>query len=74
MSYVDTQNNGRTLPLSVAERLQLQEMYDGTGEYANMDEQARKDLAEETFLPRPVRPLESSQYTYDLRFDIPITG
>ncbi len=74
VSYVDTQNNGRTLPLSVAERLQLQEMYDGTGEYANMDEQARKDLAEETFLPRPVRPLESSQYTYDLRFDIPITG
>ncbi|KTF15615.1 TonB-dependent receptor domain-containing protein [Pseudoalteromonas sp. H105] len=74
VSYVDTQNNGRTLPLSVAERLQLQEMYDGTGEYANMDEQARKDLAEETFLPRPKRPLESSQYTYDLRFDIPMSG
>jgi len=74
VSYVDTQNNGRTLPLSVAERLQLQQMYDGTGEYANMDEQARKDLAEETFLPRPKRPLESSQYTYDLRFDIPISG
>ncbi|MGB1292621.1 MAG: TonB-dependent receptor domain-containing protein [Pseudoalteromonas sp.] len=74
VSYVDTQNNGRTLPLSVAERLQLQQMYDGTGEYADMDEQARKDLAEETFLPRPVRPLESSQYTYDLRFDIPMSG
>lgn len=74
VSYVDTQNNGRTLPLSVAERLQLQEMYDGTGEYANIDEQARKDLAEETFLPRPKRPLESSQYTYDLRFDIPMSG
>ncbi len=74
VSYVDTQNNGRTLPLSVAERLKLQEMYDGTGEYANMDEQTRKDLAEETFLPRPVRPLESSQYTYDLRFDIPYSG
>ncbi|MGB0988234.1 MAG: TonB-dependent receptor domain-containing protein, partial [Pseudoalteromonas spongiae] len=74
VSYVDTQNNGRTLPLSVAERLKLQEMYDGTGEYAGMDEQARKDLAEETFLPRPKRPLESSQFTYDLRFDIPISG
>ncbi|MDN3376845.1 MULTISPECIES: TonB-dependent receptor [unclassified Pseudoalteromonas] len=74
VSYVDTQNNGRTLPLSVAERLKLQEMYDGTGEYANMNEQTRKDLAEETFLPRPVRPLESSQYTYDLRFDIPYSG
>ncbi|KPV93973.1 Colicin I receptor precursor [Pseudoalteromonas sp. P1-9] len=74
VSYVDTQNNGRTLPLSVAERLKLQEMYDGTGDYAGMDEQARKDLAEETFLPRPKRPLESSQFTYDLRFDIPISG
>ena len=74
VSYVDTQNNGRTLPLSVSERLELQAMYDGTGEYEGMDEQARKDLAEETFLPRPARPLESSQFTYDLRFDIPITG
>lgn len=74
VSYVDTQNNGRTLPLSVAERLKLQEMYDGTGDYAGMDEQERKDLAEETFLPRPKRPLESSQFTYDLRFDIPISG
>lgn len=74
VSYVDTQNNGRTLPLSAAERLHLQEMYDGAGEYANMDEQARKDLAAETFLPRPERPLESSQYTYDLRFDIPLSG
>ncbi|MEM0515690.1 TonB-dependent receptor [Pseudoalteromonas sp. YIC-827] len=74
VAYVDTQNNGRTLPLSVAERLLLQEMYDGTGAYAGMDEQARKDLAEETFLPRSQRPLESSQYTYDLRFDIPLSG
>lgn len=74
VAYVDTQNNGRTLPLSVSERLKLQEMYDGTGIYAGMDEQARKDLAEDTFLPRPDRPLESSQYTYDLRFDIPFSG
>ncbi|WP_404340762.1 TonB-dependent receptor domain-containing protein [Pseudoalteromonas mariniglutinosa] len=74
VSYVDTQNNGRTLPLSVAERLVLQAMYDGTGEYANMSEPERKALAADTFLPRPNRPLESSQYTYDLRFDIPVSG
>lgn len=74
VAYVDTQNNGRTLPLSVAERLQLQAMYDGTGEYVDMDEQTRKDLAEATFLPRPARPLDSSQYTYDLRFDIPVNN
>ncbi|WP_016957359.1 TonB-dependent receptor domain-containing protein [Catenovulum agarivorans] len=74
VSYVDTQNNGRTLPLSVAERLLLQEMYDGTGDYADMDEETRKQLAEDTFLPRPARPLDSSQYTYDLRVDIPVAN
>ncbi|RUO63944.1 outer membrane receptor for ferrienterochelin and colicins [Pseudidiomarina planktonica] len=71
LSYVDTANNGRTLPLSVAERLLLQEMYDGTGDYAGLSEEERRNLAEDTFLPRPARPLESSQYTLDVRFDIP---
>ena len=72
LSYVDTQNKGRTLPLSVAERLLLQQMYDGTGEYAGLTESERRDIAEQTFLPRPARPLDSSQYTFDLRFDIPV--
>ncbi|WP_286271279.1 TonB-dependent receptor domain-containing protein [Thalassotalea hakodatensis] len=72
LGYVDTQNNGRTLPLSVAERQLLQKMYDGAGDYENMSEDQRRDLAEDTFLPRPERPLDSSQYTFDLRFDIPI--
>ncbi len=74
LSYVDTANDGRTLPLSVQERLLLQEMYDGTGEYAGLSEDERRDIAEETFLPRPKRPLESSQYTLDARVDIPVTG
>ncbi|MGQ8364210.1 TonB-dependent receptor domain-containing protein [Glaciecola sp. 1036] len=74
LSYVDTQNNGRTLPLSVSERLLLQEMYDGTGVYAGLSEEERRDIAEETFLPRPNRPLESSQYTFDLRADIPVNN
>ncbi|MEP1448244.1 MAG: TonB-dependent receptor [Paraglaciecola sp.] len=73
LSYVDTQNNGRTMPLSVAERQLLQEMYDGTdAAYAGMDEETRKALAAETFLPRNQRPLESSQYTLDARLDIPL--
>ena len=72
LSYVDTQNNGRTLPLSVAERLLLQQMYDGSGQYEGLSEEARRDLAEETFLPRPDRPLDSSQYTFDIRADIPL--
>jgi len=72
LSFVDTQNNGRTLPLSVSERQLLQQMYDGTGDYEGITEEARRDLAEDTFLPRPARPLESQQYTFDLRLDIPI--
>ncbi|MDX1536503.1 TonB-dependent receptor domain-containing protein [Arsukibacterium sp.] len=74
LSYVDTANNGRTLPLSVAERQLLQAMYDGSGDYAGLTEQARRDLAEQTFLPRPARPLESNQYTLDARLDIPLTA
>lgn len=72
LSYIDTANEGRTMPLSVAERNLLQEMYDGTGAYAGMTEDERKDLAEETFLPRPARPLISRQYTLDVRTDIPL--
>ncbi|MCP8900406.1 TonB-dependent receptor domain-containing protein [Gilvimarinus xylanilyticus] len=72
LSYVDTHNDGRTLPLTVAERQHLQEMYDGVGEYAGMSEEDRRNLAEETFLPRPDRPLDSSQYTLDARLDIPL--
>ena len=72
LAYVDTANNGRTLPLSVPDRLQLQDMYDGVGEFASMTEDERKALAESTFLPRPSRPLNSSQYTLDARVDIPL--
>lgn len=72
LAYVDTANNGRTLPLTVPERLLLQQMYDGTGDYAGMSEDERKTLAESTFLPRPARPLNSSQYTLDARVDIPL--
>ncbi|MDO3387604.1 TonB-dependent receptor [Gilvimarinus sp. SDUM040013] len=72
LSYVDTANDGRTLPLIVAERLELQEMYDGVGDYAGMSEEERRNLAEATFLPRPDRPLDSRQYTLDGRVDIPL--
>lgn len=71
LAYVDTANEGRTLPLSVAERLLLQEMYDGVGAFAGMPEDARRSLAESTFLPRPNRPLNSSQFTLDAASYIP---
>ena len=72
LSYVDTANDGRTLPLTVAERVLLQKMYDGSDAYRQMSEPERRALAEETFLPRPNRPLNSSQYTFDARLDMPL--
>ena len=72
LSYVDTSNNGRSLPFSPAERQQLQSMYSGTGAYAGMSEADRKALAASTFLPRPLRTLKSSQYTLDAKLDIPL--
>ena len=72
LAYVDTANEGRTLPMTVEERLLLQEMYDGTGDFAALSAADRKALAERTFLPRPSRPLNSSQYTLDANIDIPV--
>lgn len=72
LAYVKTNNKGRTMPFSVAERLLLQEMYSGTGEYAGLTTTERRAIAEATFLPRPLRKLESSQYTLDARLDIPV--
>ncbi|MDX5362790.1 MAG: TonB-dependent receptor [Pseudazoarcus pumilus] len=74
LSYVETDNNGRTMPFSVAERALLQEMYDGTGAYAGLDEDERRAIAESTFLPRDKRTLQSNQYTLDGRLDIPLNG
>lgn len=71
LSYVDTNNEGRTLPFTVAERRHLLEMIDGTGAYTGLEEAQRRDLAEATFLPRPKRDLESSQYTLDAKLDMP---
>ncbi|WP_051321562.1 TonB-dependent receptor domain-containing protein [Chrysiogenes arsenatis] len=71
LSHVATNNDGRTLPFTVAERQQLLEMIDGTGAYAGMSVDDRKALAEATFLPRGKRTLESRQYTLDGRVDIP---
>ena len=73
LSYVETDNNGRTLPFTVAERQLLQQIHDGTGAYAALSEAERRDIAESTFLPRPKRTLQSNQYTLDGRLDLPLT-
>ncbi len=71
LAYVETDNMGRTLPFTVAERNQLQAMWDGTGVYAGMTTAERRALAEATFLPRPERVLQSNQYTLDAKLDMP---
>lgn len=71
LSYVDTNNLGRTMPFTVAERRQLLDMFDGNGAYAGMSQVERRALAESTFLPRPERELASNQYTLDAKLDMP---
>ena len=74
LAHVATNNDGRTLPFTVAEREQLLAMIDGTGQYAGMALAQRRTLAESTFLPRPKRTLESAQYTLDAKLDIPFNA
>ena len=72
LSHIETDNNGRTLPFTVAERQQLQQMYDGSGDYEGMSVAERRAAAEAAFLPRPKRNMQSSQYTLDAKLDMPI--
>ncbi|PZN33446.1 MAG: TonB-dependent receptor [Proteobacteria bacterium] len=74
LAHIETGNHGRTLPLTVEERLLHREMFQGTGAYAGLSEAERKALVEATFLPRPKRIMESRQYTLDAKVDIPIEG
>jgi len=71
LAHIATNNDGRTLPFTVAERELLLAMIDATGAYAGMSLDERQALAESTFLPRPKRTLESAQYTLDAKLDIP---
>ncbi|QQD21657.1 TonB-dependent receptor [Oceanospirillaceae bacterium ASx5O] len=71
LQRVTTSNNGRTLPFTVAERSLLLEMHEGTGAYAGLSEAARKEAAENAFLPRPKRVMESDQYVLDVKVDMP---
>jgi outer membrane receptor for ferrienterochelin and colicins len=71
LSHVATNNEGRTLPFTVAERELLLTMIDGTGAYAGQTLAQRRAAAEATFLPRPKRTLESAQYTLDAQLTVP---
>ena len=78
LSHIDTGNHGRTLPFSVDERLVHRSLYCNnaatcaTGPYAGMARAQRQQLMVGTFLPRPKRTMDSSQYTLDAKLDIPL--
>lgn len=72
LSYIETDNKGRTLPFTVAERELLQSMRQGAGAYAGLSQAERKAIAEDTFLPRNKRILQSNQYTLDANLQIPV--
>lgn len=72
LSYVETDNNGRTLPFTVAERQELLQMLNASGPYAGMSVAQRQAAAAAAFLPRQKRTLQSNQYTLDARLDMPL--
>lgn len=71
LAHVETNNQGRTLPFTVAERQELLSIIDAQGQYAGLTEAERKQIATDKFLPRPNRTLESAQYTLDANFKLP---
>lgn len=86
VAYVETNNNGRTMPFSVGERLALQDLWDaacinkglaancsGSRNAPTLDDLTPGQRAElDAFLPRPLRTLESNQLTVDARLDVPL--
>jgi outer membrane receptor for ferrienterochelin and colicins len=73
LTYVDTANEGRTLPLSSGERLFVQDMKSKYGSAYN-DFLANATPAEiaqfQALYPRPDRTLESRSYTIDAKSEI----
>lgn len=69
LAHIDTGNHGRTLPLTATERALHTQIFQGTGPYAGLSTAERRTIMEQTFLPRPKRTMESTQYTLDAKLD-----
>ena len=69
LNHVKTNNNGRTLPLSAAERTKLDDMK--TSSCGGLTEAQCKDKVTEAFLPRPKRTLESAETSLNSKLELP---
>ncbi|MBD9367833.1 TonB-dependent receptor [Xanthomonas sp. XNM01] len=78
LAHIDTGNHGRTLPFTVEDRLVHRDIYCNnaavcaTGPYAGRTRAQRQQLLVDTFLPRPKRTMESTQYTLDAKLDFAV--
>lgn len=72
LAHIDTGNHGRTLPLTATERALHTQIFQGTGPYAGLSTAERRAILEQTFLPRPKRTMDSSQYTLDAKLDFAV--
>lgn len=68
LTHIDTKNNGRSLPLSLEQRLELRDrIADGA-----LTEADNLSWIESNLLPRPNRDLSSKGYTLDAKLELPL--
>lgn len=78
--HIDSKNDGRTLPPTLDEREYIAANYRYTGAgapYANIDAALAAAMADPVFLamlPRPDRPLESTNTTYSAKYEVPLAN
>ena len=73
LTYLATNNEGRTMPLSAAERAQYNDIIANNPDcVADAGSDACLAVLGATFLPRPQRQLESNELRLDGKLDLPI--
>lgn len=73
LTYLATNNDGRTMPLTAAERQQYDDIIANNADcVADAGSDACLDVLSATFLPRAQRKLESNELRLDGKLDLPI--
>ena len=73
LTYLATNNEGRTMPLTAAERQQYDDIIANNADcVADAGSDACLDVLSSSFLPRPQRTLESNELRLDGKLDLPI--